>query len=257
MPLPPIKTLLFTKTSAYRHTSIPALISGVESLYSSSPSSLTATEDSSLLSSHLPNVELLILGDNSGDFLSGPGEKDALKQFVARGGAIVGIHACTAGEKEWTWYGDTLGGVFTGHPEPQWATVNIHDPTHFIINNLAPPLPARGPAGSPPCPATLSTGASPTSFPWFDEWYNFKSPNAANSTRRDLVTVRDASYVGGTAGDYHPLVWTQEVGDKSSRMFYTALGHFDEAFSDPWFMEMLERGIYWAAGREENFGRGG
>ena len=252
---PPIKALLITKTSAYRHASIPALVAAVTALFPSPSSSIVATEDSSQLPLLLPGVDVLLLGDSSGDFLDGPGERDAVRAFVDRGAAVVGIHACTSGEKSWEWYGQTLGGVFDEHPVPQWATVRVHDPEHFITRNLLPPslLPPSAPSEASPCPASLSQGAHHASFPWFDEWYNFSSLTSGNPSRRELVAVDEASYEGGKNGAHHPLVWTQEVGPSGARVFYTALGHFDHAFSDPWYMEMLERGIYWALRREGDF----
>lgn len=254
----PIKALLFTKTSGYRHSSIPSLVSAISSLFpstSTDPSAFThliILEDSSFLPSTLPQIDVLILADTTGGFLPDQAEKLALKEFVDRGGGVVGVHASTAGEVEWQWYGDMMGAVFTGHPDPQWGIITVKDTQHFITSSLpSPRQPCKCNSSAPPLPPALaSSHGSSTAFPWFDEWYNFRMPVATSWSRTDLIVVDEGTYDGGSMGDHHPLAWTQEMGASGARVFYTAMGHFDEAFEDVWFMSTLERGLYWVMRRE-------
>jgi type 1 glutamine amidotransferase len=44
---------------------------------------------------------------------------------------------------------------------------------------------------------------------------------------------------------FHPLAFRHE--NHGTRVFYTALGHTDESYSDPTFLLMLQQGIEWAA----------
>jgi type 1 glutamine amidotransferase len=37
---------------------------------------------------------------------------------------------------------------------------------------------------------------------------------------------------------------------KVGRIFYTAVGHFDEAYADALFLKHLEKGVEWADGEE-------
>ncbi len=46
-------------------------------------------------------------------------------------------------------------------------------------------------------------------------------------------------------GPDHPLAWCHEFD--GARCFYTALGHFDAAYSDPTFMAQTLNAILWAA----------
>ncbi|KAK4211311.1 trehalose utilization-domain-containing protein [Rhypophila decipiens] len=95
-----------------------------------------------------------------------------------------------------------------------------------------------------------------TSLRWHDEWYNFVSHprDKLLSSYKDgttgnftiLLTVEESTYSGGKHGKDHPVAWCQEFRT-GGRCFYTALGHFDEAYGDPWFMGHLLGGIYWAA----------
>ncbi|MCF2435179.1 ThuA domain-containing protein [Streptomyces thinghirensis] len=67
------------------------------------------------------------------------------------------------------------------------------------------------------------------------------------SARRGRVLARadESSYEGGGMGDDHPLVWCRDQG--AGRVFYTALGHAADAYTDPDFRAHLRGGIDWAA----------
>jgi type 1 glutamine amidotransferase len=80
---------------------------------------------------------------------------------------------------------------------------------------------------------------------WFDEWYNFKANPKSVGDVHVLLSVDEGSYEGGEHGADHPIAWCQEF--EGGRSFYTALGHFDEAYQDEAFMRQLLNGILWAA----------
>jgi type 1 glutamine amidotransferase len=48
----------------------------------------------------------------------------------------------------------------------------------------------------------------------------------------------------------HPIVWSRCIGsgNKPGRMFYSAIGHRPERYSDAVYVQMLEQAIGWAAG---------
>jgi type 1 glutamine amidotransferase len=237
----------------------------VASLSSLASVSLTHTESSSELRVRLPSHEILILGHNTGPFLDDE-TLSAIKRFVERDGTgVVGVHACTSGMSECEWYGELLGAVFNGHPEPQWGKLKVHHPReesrpqkeHFILQGLPAPSSSSVPTSASPCPMSLRTSStSRTDFPWFDEWYNFRAtPRFPPKESTVLVSVDPTTYEGwtGPKGDEvdgpHPLAWCHEVETGGTRVFYTALGHFDDAYADAWFMGMLERAIWWTARR--------
>ncbi|KAJ4175472.1 hypothetical protein NW759_017685 [Fusarium solani] len=83
---------------------------------------------------------------------------------------------------------------------------------------------------------------------WMDEWYNFKSHPQENANLRVLVRGDTSSFQGCRMGDDHPLVWCQEFD--GGRSFYTALGHFDEAYVDEWYIGQILRAILWTAGAD-------
>jgi type 1 glutamine amidotransferase len=75
-----------------------------------------------------------------------------------------------------------------------------------------------------------------------DEWYNFKEQPLEGS--HVLLTVDEKSYEGGTMGDRHPLAWYREYD--GARVWYTALGHFDEHYTDPVYRSHIAGGMLWA-----------
>jgi type 1 glutamine amidotransferase len=47
-------------------------------------------------------------------------------------------------------------------------------------------------------------------------------------------------------GAMHPITWYH--GFDGGRAWYTAMGHTDESFAEPAFLQHLREGIKWAAG---------
>lgn len=80
---------------------------------------------------------------------------------------------------------------------------------------------------------------------WFDEWYNFKANPRSRNGVHVLMSVRETSYKGGAMGEDHPIAWCQDFD--GGRSFYTALGHFDEAYADSFFVTHILNGIFWVA----------
>ncbi|CAJ0554463.1 Ff.00g129760.m01.CDS01 [Fusarium sp. VM40] len=235
----PINVLLVTKTRGYRHDCIPSLISAFSSL----PFTVKPTEDTTDILS-LSNFDVVALGHNTDKFLTEE-EADSLLSFVENGGGIVGIHAATSGMRANSKYTRILGEVFNGHPPPQWITLVVENPEHYI--NDHEPLPTTNSAPSSALPISINTESIPAKhFPWFDEVYTFKSHPCAATDRTILLSVKGDNR--GDGSDGFPLSWLQTVG--KGRVYYTALGHFDEAYQDPWFMENIRRAVVWTAKKE-------
>lgn len=192
-----------------------------------SPFSVHATEDAIVFNpSTLAQYRVIVFLQSSGEFFTNDLQLSALKEFVHSGGGVVGIHCASTGLPSSKWFGRLVGAVFTDHPEPQDGTVIIEDPRHPITSSGSSLLGA-------------------THLEWFDEWYNFETNPKRENAVRVLMSVRETSYTGGTMGEEHPVAWCQEF--EGGRSFYTALGHFEEAFSNTWFMNQILNGILWAA----------
>ncbi|KAK3309203.1 ThuA-like domain-containing protein [Chaetomium strumarium] len=239
----PFKILIFSRTTAYRHESIPAGIRALQRLASASlsgthPFTADDSEDPALFNpASLSAYRVIVLLQCSGDILD-DAQLDALKGYVRSGGGVVAIHCASFAMQSSEWYGRLIGGVFDNHPDPQPGRLRMLDPSHPIMT----------------CPCS-SDGSGTRAVEealertWVDEWYNFKThPRTATvgGNLHVLLSVDERSYNGGEHGDDHPVAWCQSFD--GGRCFYTSLGHFDEAYDDEWFTGQLLGGILWAAG---------
>lgn len=213
------RILVFSKTAAFYHQSIPAGNAALIKLGAENGFDVDTTTDASWFNDDtLRKYSAVVFLSTTGDVLDYRQEA-AFERYIQAGGGFVGIHAASDTEYDWRWFGRLVGGYFRGHPHPQEATFHVQDTLH---------------------PATQGL---PETFSYHDEWYNFKD---LNPDTRVLVTIDESSYKGGMHGDNHPMVWYHEYD--GGRAFYTALGHSDESFSDPLHLKMILGGIQYAIG---------
>jgi len=215
--------LVFSKTAAYRHQSIPAGIDAIRALGAANGFEVDATESAALFTDdNLKRYRVVVFLNTSGDVL-GPEEQAAFERFIQHGGGFVGIHSATDTEYDWPWYGRLVGTYFLDHPAIQEATL-IVDRRHS------------------------STAHLPARWTRTDEWYNFRA--LPGSGVQVLIRLDETTYSGGKMGANHPMAWHHEFD--GGRAWYTALGHTDESYSDPNFRTHLLGGIRWAAGVTAN-----
>jgi type 1 glutamine amidotransferase len=215
------RVLVFSRTSGYRHASIPAAAREIRSLGAEAGFAVEHTEDQNQFTdANLARFSAVIFLSNTQKVLDSAG-RAAFQRFVRAGGGYVGIHASSNAELDWPWYGELVGARFLQHPKVQTASVHVADATH------------------------LSTRCLPAKWDRPDEWYNFKSQPLPGS--HILLTVDEKSYEGGQMGENHPLAWYREVD--GGRAWYTALGHFDEHYTDPVYRGHILGGILWALKR--------
>ncbi|NUP23848.1 MAG: ThuA domain-containing protein [Streptomyces sp.] len=212
-----VRLLVCTRTTAYRHASIPA---GVEALRTLGDFEVEHTEDPAAFEESLDGYAAVVFLSTSGEVLTAAG-RERLAAYVEPGGGFVGVHAAACTEYDWPYYGELLGAWFDRHPEYQPGKALVEDRDHPATRHL------------------------PAVWDFVDEWYDFRrNPRGAV---RVLVRADESSYDGGGMGEDHPLVWCRAQG--AGRVFYTALGHADEAYGDPDFRAHLLGGIDWAARR--------
>jgi type 1 glutamine amidotransferase len=152
-----------------------------------------------------------------------PEVRQALLQFVRRGGGFVGVHSATDTWYEVPEYGELVGGSFDGHPWSQRVRIVVEDAAH---------------------PSTRHLGRA---FEITDEIYQFRNWS------RDKVHVllrldpRSVDVGKGKRADRdYALSWVRQHG--RGRVFYTALGHPPEVWEDERFRLHLLEGIRWAMG---------
>jgi len=209
--------LLFSKTNGYRHQSIPAGIAAIKKLGEANKFTVETTEDSlAFTDANLSKYAAVIFLSPTMNVL-GEAEQKAFENYIHKGGGFVGIHAATDCEYDWPWYVKMVGASFLSHPQQQVAKIIVKDKNNPSTKHL------------------------PAVWERKDEWYNFKNMNPDVHV---LLAIDESSYTGGKNGDNHPMAWYHEYD--GGRAFYTELGHTDESFSDPLYLQHLLGGIKYA-----------
>ncbi|MBI1343331.1 MAG: ThuA domain-containing protein [Terrimonas sp.] len=215
--------LVFYKTAAFYHKSIPAGLRAIQELGRENNFSVDTTNDATQINLvNLKQYKAVIFLSTTGDILN-DGQQEAFKQYIRSGGGFMGIHAATDCEYDWSWYGQLVGAYFGGHPAQQTATLHIADKRH---------------------PSTLHLPD-----PWIrkDEWYSFKWMEPGLNI---LVTIDENSYSLGKLKPMgeHPMAWYHDFD--GGRAFYTELGHTEESFSEPLYLQHLLGGIQYTMGKK-------
>jgi type 1 glutamine amidotransferase len=221
-----LRVLVFSKTTGFRHASIPNGIALVQSLGTGYGFAVDATEDAGAFAPmNLGAYQAVIFLNTTGEVLN-DSQQAALEAWVRGGGGWVGVHSAADTEYLWPFYGELLGNGawFLSHPAIQTATLDVEDGAHVSTRHY--PL-------------------NPASFSFTDEWYNFQAnPRAAADV---LLTLDETSYDPGTGamGD-HPIAWCHSVD--AGRAWYTNMGHRSETYGEVSYKRHLLGGILWAAG---------
>ncbi|MEI8075743.1 MAG: ThuA domain-containing protein [Bacteroidota bacterium] len=216
-----IKILVFSRTLGFHHASIPTGIAAIQKIGKDNNMDVDTTTDANFFNAkQLEKYAAVVFLSTTGNVLNDE-QQTAFENYIKKGGGFVGIHAATDTEYDWAWYNQLVGAYFKSHPKQQEAVLHIIDPTH------------------------ISTMHLPKEWKRFDEWYNFKSiqPNL-----HVLITIDEKSYTGGENGDYHPMAWWHDFD--GGRAFYTELGHTDESYADPLFIQHVTGGIAYAVNRK-------
>ncbi|MFJ6609696.1 ThuA domain-containing protein [Streptomyces sp. NPDC091289] len=213
--------LVHTRTTAYRHDSIPAARTALRELGEEEGFTVETSEDPGVFTdASLAGRSAVVFLSTSGEVLT-PDGRAALRRWIAGGGGFMGVHSAACTEYDWPYYGELLGARFAGHPAFQPGTVLVEDRSH---------------------PATAHL---PARWEWNDEWYDFRDTPRRPGVQV-LASIDETGYEGGGMGPDHPLVWCKESG--AGRSFYTSLGHAEEAYSAPAFRRHLLGGLRWTAG---------
>ncbi len=221
--------LIVSKTNGYRHDSIAEAVPAIEKLAKARGWSSFATENAAVFNpEQLAKFDVIVFANASGDIYT-PDQRAAFQAWIAKGGGFVGLHSAGDGSHP-DWFVRMRGnGHFTGHPggadQFQAADLLALDRTHPATRHLPP------------------------RWRWTDEYYSWDAPPAADAhilARLDEDSLRlDAKYRMGAG---HALVWWRCEG--RARIFYSALGHKAEAWSDPAHLKLVDGAMGWAARAE-------
>ena len=218
---PRYRVLAFSRTTGFRHDSIPDAIAAVQALGVQNVFAIDATEDpSAFRDDNLAQYSAVIFLLTTGHILD-DAQQASFERYIASDNGFVGVHSASDTEYDWTWYGGLVGAYFASHPDIQQATIRREDTEH---------------------PSTIT---SPDLWVRTDEWYNFRTNPRGNPDIRVLASLDESTYSGGTMGD-HPIAWYHNY--QGGRAWYTAGGHTSESYSESLFLAHLLGGIEYAAG---------
>lgn len=221
------RVLVFSKTAGFRHKSIENGVEAIRKLGEENGFAVVHSEDSGLFTEeNLKSFSAVIFLSTTGDILDAA-QQAQFERYIQAGGGFVGIHAAADTEYDWPWYGDLVGGYFHSHPQIQEARIRVVDKSH------------------------RSTSMLPEVWKRTDEWYNYKD-------RRDntnvLLKLDESSYQGGNMNGDHPIAWYHEFD--GGRAWYTGLGHTEESYTEPLFLQHILGGIQYAIGNNRiDYGR--
>ena len=159
--------------------------------------------------------------------MSATGQQE-LMDWIKAGGGFIGYHCAsdTFHEKDGkvTPYIDMLGGEFRGHGRQFRGTVKVVDPDHPTMK---------------PIPGEWSV---------LDEWYLFKN---LNTDRNHVLALLDPGREREKQEMYnipnYPVIWCSEYG--SGRVYYNAMGHREDVWTNDTFQESVWEAIRWASGK--------
>lgn len=221
----PKRVLYVTHSAGFRHSCLELSQQVMSSL--SPDIQVTSTEDLSFISAARLRDFDAVFFYTSGDLALSNQQKSDLLAFVRDGKGFGGAHSATDTLYNWPEYGDLIGGYFDGHPWAQEVGIDIEDPDHPATRHLVP------------------------SFRFVDEIYQFRA--FSRERVRVLMTLDTRTVnlshpdVRRTDGDF-ALAWVRPYG--TGRVFYTALGHFEETWQNARFQQMIRGALRWLTGLE-------
>jgi hypothetical protein len=171
-----------------------------------------------LSASALRNVRLVIFANTTGEIAVQ--SRAALLDWVARGGAFIGVHSASDTWHDSPEYIEMLGGEFESHPDQTVASIFVEESTHPATKDLESPHVV------------------------FEEIYLFKNFSRDRVTM--LLSLR-AHPEDGEEG-FFPLGWYRNHG--RGRVLYTALGHREDIWTSDWFQQHLTGAIAWGLRRD-------
>ena len=219
--------LIFTKNGkGYVHENIPASIAALQKLGIENGFTTDTTTNSALFTdANLKKYDAIIFSNTNNDVFDSEEQRVAFMRYIQAGGGFMGIHSASGTERKWKWFKLMLGGTFLRHPPFQPFTVHVLDKKHPAVKKLS------------------------SQWETSDECYFFKeiNPSIKVLLASDISTVKEAdsskNVIPDVFGNRYPASWCQEFD--GGKIFYTALGHSKEDYSNATYMAHILEALKW------------
>ena len=226
--------LVISQTKGFEHDSIPTAMAAVYNMGKESglwdttlrsDTELITKKDLKNNAKNLNYFDVLVFASTTGELDLDDSQKQDMLSFIKEDGkGFVGIHAALDTNYNWPEYGEMIGGWFDQHP---WMTFNAP-----IVNE------------DPSFPATRHL---PSAFVKYDEIYQ---PKAWSRDKVNVLLSLDPSMLNydnnpriHRADHDFPVAWSKLYG--KGRVFYSTLGHTEDAWQDPDIRKMYFEAIKW------------
>lgn len=218
--------LIYTRNGeGFVHDNIEASVNALRKLAKENNYQVQITDSPDFFTpENLKGIDCIIFSNTNNEAFTAQEQRDAFKNYIESGGGFVGIHSASGSERDWPWFWAMVGGKFVRHPALQEFDLKVIDHEN---------------------PATSFLGET---WQWEDECYylDHLNPDIHILLAADLRTVEDDTkedFHHNRFGDYTPIAWVHEFD--GGRQFYTALGHKQEHYSNPKFLQHLLGGLKW------------
>ena len=232
--------LVISQTKGFEHDSVS---DGMAAIYNMGHDSglwdATLRTDTELLTKkdlgrnakNLDYFDALVFVSTTGELDLDDSQKQDMMAFIKDDGkGFVGVHAALDTNYKWPEYGEMTGGWFDQHP---WSTFNAP-----IVNE------------DPSFPAVRHF---PKAFVKYDEIYQPKDWSRGKVNVLLSLDPTKLNYANNPRvhrGDHDfAVAWDKMYG--KGRVFYSTLGHTEEAWNDPDIRKMYFEAIKWVLGMTE------
>lgn len=219
------RMLVYTRNGkGYVHENIPASIVGLQKLGKEMGLRVDTTSQTGYFTEDsLRHYSVVIFSNTNNDVFDNDAQKVAFMRYIQAGGGFMGIHSASGTERNWKWFKLMLGATFRRHPPYQPLTIHILNRSHPATRGLA--------------------GQWTTS----DECYFFKEFNVHVQVLlvTDIRSIRDDQPGDSTRhfGNRYPAAWCHQFD--GGKIWYTALGHNKDDYSNPTYLAHLKAGLKW------------
>ncbi len=232
--------LVIGETKGYEHNSVSAAMAAIYDLGKESglwdtmlrtDTELLTKKDMQRNVKNLNYFDAVIFASTTGELDMDASQKQDLLSFIKEDGkGFVGVHAALDTNYTWPEYGEMIGGYFDQHP---WMTFNAPIVTE-----------------DPDFPATRHF---PKAFTKYDEIYQPKNWSRSNVNVLLSLDASKLNYENNPrihrADHDFPVAWSKMYG--KGKVFYSTLGHTEEAWEDPDIRKMYFEAIKWTLGMTE------
>ena len=232
--------LVIGETKGFEHDSVSAAMAAIYNMGHDSglwdtmlrtDTELLTKKDLGRNTKNLNYFDAVVFTSTTGELDLDDSQKQDFMSFIKDDGkGFVGVHAALDTNYNWPEYGEMIGGWFDQHP---WTTFNAP------IINEAPDFPA--------------VRHFPHAFTKYDEIYQPKDwsrskVNVLLSLDSSKLNYADNPRIHRTDHDF-AVAWNKMYG--KGRVFYSTLGHTEEAWEDPDIRKMYFEAIKWSLGMTE------